>query len=477
MLLQSALTLVHLVAAAPPVGPGTSTESTTQAPRPEAAVSPEDLRGTAAKQLYSEQRYVEAARAYEGLYKEFANPKYLFNAAASHEGAAQDAHAYVALRRFLDHPGLSAEDQARGEARLQPLRRRTTSLQLEITPSPRPAGLELELRRTGIEPLRLDADALAALDRRGVIELRAEQGEWSVQAEAPGYLKVEAPLQHTAGAARAVLRLAPVAESTTDAGLVAVTATFEPAQAVTAGIDVRLEGPRPQYKRVQASPATWQLPPGNWTLEATTPNYRPARASFAVGTQATPVNVRLEPAARTRPTLIVLGTLAGAGFVAGAVVAGVYARNFDKQVATSVNPNWANYHHGTGMMGAGLGLGLGTLTTAFEHRVRRPGRVWAAEVIAGAGVAALGYGLSVLPRKHAQGILGANSGCGDSPRLCDDLTGDLRLSGLADFTGGLGVGLVASGLVGLVRLAWANKKAKSAVRISTLGTSGFTLSF
>jgi len=480
MLPSSALALAFVLTAAP-AGPGEHEASKVQSPHPEAAPSPEEARGAAAKLLYSQQRYVESARAYEELHGEYGDPKYLFNAAAAHEGAGQDAHAYVALRRFLNDPGLSAEGLARGEARLTPLRRRTTPIQLEIVPSPRPMGLVLELRRPGIEPVRLDADALAALDRRGLIELRAEPGEWLVEAQAPGFHKLQLPLTTSAEGGRALLTMEPVATAVAPGpALVAVTATFEPAQAVAAGIDVKLEGPKPQSKRVQSSPVNWELSPGNWTLDASSPGYRPARVFFVAGDQTIPPNIRLEPAPRGRPTVIALSALAGTSFVAGAIVSVRNAITFRSRLQPGTEPStvehqWRGFHHGTRLLGAGLGLGVGALLKSFEFRMKHPKRAWITALITGTGLAALGFGLYKIPADAYQ--IAFPSCTNIPPGECDDVLVPLHEAGATDFVGGLGVGLVTAGAVGLVQLALKGRRKPQHLPKMRASTRGLMLSF
>ena len=465
MLICYLLVTVHLFASGPSAARGPTD-------MPSSVPAPEELRSQQAKQLYIAQRFVESARAYEALYNEFRAPKYLFNAAAAREGAGQDAHSFVALRRFLNHPGLRPEQQAIAEARLQPLRRRTTTLQLEISPAPRPGGIEVSLRRTGVDTLLLDGEALAALDQRGVIEIQAEEGDWSVRVEAPGYDPLKASL-HPPGVSTAQLSLEPVITHTPPTGV----ALMLNARPTREGVDAGARGP-----------------------------------------------------VAGRPTAIGLGVIGSTGQIAGAIIIGVNASRFRsnssafgsitsqkasevtdadykngttesnnaraKLLLTQADTRWKAHEVGAVMMGAGVGLGVGALTKLFEARLAHPRRAWIAEAITGGGLAALGFTLSHFIRDSYDRTATAMycnapavqvsadfehplRGCADlkSPtRLHPSAMQALHLDGLVNFAGGLGIGLVVSGVVGLTQMAL-HRRRPTTSNFAISGGTSLQLSF
>lgn len=399
MLTHCAVALAHVLAVAapvatnPPAAPGTGR-----------ATSPSEAeRSEQAKKLYAEQRYIESAHAYESLYGEFKAPKYLFNAAAAREAAGHDAHAYVLFRRYLETPGLSADDHERGEARMAPLRRRTTVIQLQFSPSPRPAGLTVTMTRDGVEPLQLDEEALQALDRRGVVEVWAEVGQWSVQAQAPGFRAAKSAVQATPGATRALpLELAAAAGAEI------------PVQATNGSLTVQIQGrriPRDLLLRFrrgneiierssQAAESTWELPIGGWSVHAEGRDLTTDSESVQV-VRGVPqqLSLSLQRTRASRLKLGVGGALAGTLGVVGVAFAIVesknfpgpcycdtsgYERDFEKIQASYVPRAIAG-----SALGLSLGFGLGTLLMNTRRPVPRVSLGLGAGLTIAAAVAAV----------------------------------------------------------------------------------------
>lgn len=271
MFLHSALVIAQIVAAAPAPN---MTELAPAAP-PTAEVSPEAARSEEARQFYANQEYVRAAQAYELLYRDVSAAKYLFNAAAAREAAGHDAHAYVALQRYLDHPGLTADERARAEARLASLRNRTTAIQIRLTPTPRPSGLAVVLSRADVEPLQLDSDALDALDRRGIIEIWAEVGTWMVEAEAPGHRKSQVSLESIAGASQTLeLTLAPALSVNRQAEAKGSVVVRIGARKLPTDLSLLFRRDSVLLREIPTElESTWEIPTGTWYVGASSRDF------------------------------------------------------------------------------------------------------------------------------------------------------------------------------------------------------------
>lgn len=377
-----------------------------------------------AKQLFREQRYLEAATAFEELWTAKQIPKGLFNAAMAREMMGHELHAFVLLREYLDIPELSASERAKAEDRLRVLQERAPKLRVVVSPADIPATrLDLHVRRGAIDPGRaevhLDGSALAVLaapGEPGAYELPAEPGPWSLELTARGY---------TAGRASVTV----VREQVNQTSL-----TLEPLTDVVE--------PEPSNPQVPDSP----------------PRDDAGGRSLALG----------------------LGVAAGVMAVAGAVTLGVSGsrwgrsrdalldatgtyqagRTRDNEAAWEAASdrlvsNWLGTNGGAGMLGAGLGLGLGSVTSIAPRRKS----VWAAEVAVGAALGvgafvAYSYtvgGLGLRLEKIRHGADGTESWDDQSKTAASDSINRGRTEGLvSSLLVGVGAGLLVSGIVGLI---------------------------
>lgn len=224
-----------------------------------------------AKQLFNDVRYVEAAVAFEQLWSAQGMPKFLFNAAMARELAGHELQAFVHLRRYLGLPGLAQENLDKARGRLQALRGRTVSLRVLVAPATlEPAALNLTLTRAldgaasdaGRTPVTLDGVAMAAVavpGYGGAFDLVIEPGSWTLELAAEGFLPRSEPvIVASRGAAQQVVLSMKSNRTPTESASVAFTATFEPARAVAAGIDVTLDGPMPRQERVSKPSVTYK---------------------------------------------------------------------------------------------------------------------------------------------------------------------------------------------------------------------------
>lgn len=430
-----------------------------------------------AKKMFREQRYPEAALEFERLWSEQRTPKYLFNAAMAREMMGHELQAFVHLNALVSLPDLAEAEITRAKDRIQALRERTVKLRVRVAPADLPAGaLTLNARHlSGSEgpaapvEVHLDSATVAALavpGAPGAYDLPVEVGRWELEFTSSGYGQGRTSLQATRGPARQiVVRLERLVDT------VEVTAEFTPEAALLAGIDVSLQGPAPEQvtrKRVERSLVTWHLKPGAWTLEANAAGYEPVRTAFIAGVE--PVRLRVQLAQAPRRLALGLGVAGGVMTVTGTVMLGILGRDWKyakgelldetkkgegnadawESASNRMRRNWEATNAGAGILGVGLGAGLGALAT-FARR-RRP--IWIVEISAGTVIAvgaAIGYD-SVLERfDTAHNIVRDGKGRkfdrGGSNENLNRTHGEGIAAGLLI---GVGVGVAASGLVGLL---------------------------
>lgn len=433
-----------------------------------------------AKTLFREQRYLEAAVEFERLWAEQRTPKYLFNAAMAREMLGHELQAFVHLQIFIGLPELAETEIIRAKDRIAGLRERTVKLRVRVAPADLPAGtLELNARRAG-DPTRperpaevhLDGATLAALavsGAPGVYDLPLEVGCWELEFTGRGYGPGRTSIQAMRGpASQIVVWLERLVDT------VEVTAEFTPAAALVAGIDVSLQGPAPATrKRVERSPVTWRLKPGAWTLEASAAGYEPVRRAFTAGTESLRLEVQLAKGPRKdRRLALGLGVAGGAMAVTGAIMLGVAWSNWGRwrddfqhrsaQLASATSDDdlakrntawitasdgltrhWRIMNTGAGTMGAGLGLGIASLTALAPRRRN----LWIAQIAVGTATT-LGMSLAYQfgagkPFVAAQSTFGRGQSGGElDPFRTRGVVFGLFL--------GVGAGLVVGGVAGLI---------------------------
>lgn len=434
-----------------------------------------------AKKMFREQRYPEAALEFERLWLEQRTPKYLFNAAMAREMMGHELQAFVHLNTLVGLPELPEAETTRAKDRIQALRERTVKLRVRVAPADLPAGaLELNARHlgsTGLErpvEVHLDGATLAALavpGAPGAYDLPVEVGGWELEFASSGYGPGRTSLQATPGpASQIVVRLERLADT------VNVIAEFTPGAALAAGIDISLKGPEPAQvtnQHVERSPVTWRLAPGTWTLEANAAGYEPVRTGFTVGAEPVRLQVQLARARREgRRLTLGLGVAGGMMAMTGGVMLGVTltkwgvwrnalvaktnALHHESDIKTVSDDNaawneasagltriWRVTNAGAGTLGAGVGLGIGSVTALAPRRRS----LWMAEISVGAAV---GVGMfvayqfgAVKPFFEYQSALGRGEVSENLDRY--------RTSGVAfSLLLGAGIGLVGGGVAGLL---------------------------
>jgi hypothetical protein len=293
------------------------------APAPATDESPRAIK---ALELYNQQRLLEAAVAFEGLWHDFRVPAYLFNAAIARERLGHEAQAYVHLRRFLAEP-VSAEEQATATRRVEELKVRTIPLRIEVAGAPQDLSFVLQ-KMPAEEAIKVEASLLAVRGTPGTYEVYVDAGSWLVSPVAAGYQELKATADaQPATPATLTFRMEP--------GLVPFSLVVEPPDALTAGVRVRVlpkGGGDPQEFQLTGRPTELALAPGEYSVELSAPNFKPAvleidlRSGQAIPPIVLqPVELSETPRANTsnRGLAIGFGAASAALLVGGGVTLGI----------------------------------------------------------------------------------------------------------------------------------------------------------
>ena len=436
-------------------------------------VPDESTRASKAVELYRAQRLLEAAVAFEELWRDFRAPGYLFNAALARERLGHEALAYVHLQRFLAEQ-IGPSERATAERRLQDLRFRAVPVEIELT-GVRPADKDLQFvvrKLPGGETIAVEASLLAVADRPNTFELYVEIGTWTVTASAPGYRTAEVAVEARPGTPAALS--VTMAEEMVPFGM-----RIEPPEAVVAGIRVRLiprSGGAPIEGRVTARDAQWQLAPGAYTVELSAPDFEPKTLEVQVGSASALPPILLQRAASRSPAVVPdrrlaigLGAASAAIFAGSVITLGITLAAYQERRSDylrtgmdrsydwiddvyGLHRNIRGQNVGFMLLGASVGGALGVgLTTARERR-----RVIGAELGTGAvllvgGTIAFGVVRAGLAAQRLDDNNFVKSGVGG---LASDAASiDRRMAGMGvtGFFAGTGAALLVSGVAEWVR--------------------------
>ncbi len=184
---------------------------------PSVVIGSKEERVAKAAANYAQNRSVEAALGFEGLWKDYpAEHDFLFNAAASRFAAGHFAHAIAYTRDYLlAAREIAAEDRKEAEAQLREALAQTSAVGVTVNidglaPGGGPAGVTIVAQHVARESGDLRPELLFAA-RLGVAStLQLDLGYWTVRAEAAGYTVAEQRVEVRKGQVGAVtLRLAP----------------------------------------------------------------------------------------------------------------------------------------------------------------------------------------------------------------------------------------------------------------------------
>ncbi|MDC0675872.1 hypothetical protein [Nannocystis radixulma] len=185
---------------------------------PAGAASSKDERVAAAYQQFEKQRHVEAALEFEGLWRDFKEPRFLFNAAVTRYTARHYAHAVAYLNEYLALAEVKGADRDEAKAQLEVARREVTSVQVRVqaegvSGEPTVTARWVSEFASDIRPELPVPLAPSGTAQGGVIQL--DPGTWVLRAQAPGAEPAEVQVKVAAGAAvTAELALKPVPQET-----------------------------------------------------------------------------------------------------------------------------------------------------------------------------------------------------------------------------------------------------------------------
>ena len=185
---------------------------------PGASASSKEQRVAAAYQQFEKQRHVEAALEFEALWRDFKEPRFLFNAAVTRYTARHYAHAVAYLNEYLALAEVKGADRDEAKAQLEVARREVSSVQVRvqaggIAGAPTVTARWVSELASDLRPQLPVAVAPSGAAQSGVIQL--DPGTWVVRAEAPGAEPAEVQIKVAAGApVTAELALRPLPPKT-----------------------------------------------------------------------------------------------------------------------------------------------------------------------------------------------------------------------------------------------------------------------
>ncbi|MCY0989820.1 hypothetical protein OV203_21965 [Nannocystis sp. ILAH1] len=185
---------------------------------PAASASSKEQRVAAAYQQFEKQRHVEAALEFEALWRDFKEPRFLFNAAVTRYTARHYAHAVAYLNEYLALAEVKGADRDEAKAQLEVARREVSSVQVRVQANgvagaPTVTARWVSELASDLRPQLPVAVAPSGAAQSGVIQL--DPGTWVVRAEAPGAEPAEVQIKVAAGApVTAELALKPLPKET-----------------------------------------------------------------------------------------------------------------------------------------------------------------------------------------------------------------------------------------------------------------------
>lgn len=182
---------------------------------PGVVLGTKDERAAKAAANYAQNRSVEAALGFEGLWKDYpAEVDYLFNAAVSRYAAGHNAHAVAYTREYLAQPQLAAEDRKAAEAQLREALTEVAPVTVTVTTAPGGSNaITVVAQHIARESGDLRPELLFSATPGAPLELQLDPGSWTIRAQGPGLVTVEQRVDVLKGGKGAValrLEIAPV---------------------------------------------------------------------------------------------------------------------------------------------------------------------------------------------------------------------------------------------------------------------------
>ncbi|MCA9662558.1 MAG: hypothetical protein KC486_29730, partial [Myxococcales bacterium] len=166
---------------AAPESAATPEPAATARPEP-AARGPQATREEQAFRLYQEGRFAEAALEFEALHADFSDPRYLYNAASSRFAVGHYAHAADYLARYLETPGLAADDRGDASGQLSAARGNLRPLRIVVEGPAAGATIAVEHVAELASDIRPPLAVQGALsDAGGEATVALDPGTWRVR--------------------------------------------------------------------------------------------------------------------------------------------------------------------------------------------------------------------------------------------------------------------------------------------------------
>lgn len=185
------------------------------------APQPWDQRVLHGEQLYSQERYLEAADVFEGLWQEFHQPRHLFNAGLARFGSGHYAHAIEWLEAFLKLPDTPATLRTTAHEQIEQAAREIGAISIGVTSSQARGPVAVEFEYTG--PTDSARPKLSRMldvghgETLGTVQqqIRLDPGVWRVKTRANGYESTEVTVEVLEGSSvqPVVLELRPVSDT------------------------------------------------------------------------------------------------------------------------------------------------------------------------------------------------------------------------------------------------------------------------
>ncbi|WAS95900.1 hypothetical protein [Nannocystis punicea] len=189
---------------------------------PAASASSKEQRVAAAYQQFEKQRHVEAALEFEALWRDFKEPRFLFNAAVTRYTARHYAHAVAYLNEYLALAEVKGADRDEAKAQLEVARREVSSVQVKVQAegvagAPTVTARWVSELASDLRPNLPVPVSPSGAAQSGVIQL--DPGTWVIRAEAAGAEPAEVQVKVVAGAPlTAELALKPLPKETGPVG-------------------------------------------------------------------------------------------------------------------------------------------------------------------------------------------------------------------------------------------------------------------
>jgi hypothetical protein len=183
---------------------------------PAVVLGTKEERAAKAAANYAQNRSVEAALGFEGLWKDYpTDVDYLFNAAASRFAAGHNAHAVAYTREYLAKPSLTAEDRNEAEAQLREALPQVSPVAVTVTSAAGgPNAITVVAQHMARESGDLRPELLFPATAGPAMDLQLDPGIWTIRAQGPGYVTAEQRVEVIKGGKGVValrLEIAPAA--------------------------------------------------------------------------------------------------------------------------------------------------------------------------------------------------------------------------------------------------------------------------